>query len=265
MLHVYELARTQVQLQLQSRLQWRASFLIELLTTALWMLVYLGFWNVIFNRLGHFQGWTFASIVVFVGFQELFFGFSQSLFKGAQLYYYFIHSGRLELFLTRPIDPRLSAIANNIDPYQMMRSAVMFTVFMVAAARLGFHFSLPYLLGGMVLALLAAIAKALFALCVNYVAFWWDNVDALHELLGAFDHFLRVPLTVMPSALQLFFTLVLPYTFAATFPALLSGGTVSAGQALLPLLALAGSITGLFLLQTVLWRLGLKRYDGRGG
>ncbi|MFK7602180.1 ABC-2 family transporter protein [Deinococcus sp. SM5_A1] len=265
LLHAFELTGAHMRVQLRARLQFRASFVIELLTTALWMLVYVGFWSVIFSQISTFQGWTFASVVLFVAFQELFHGLSQGLFRGALLYYHFIHTGRLETSLTRPIDARLSAIALNVEPYQLIRSAVMFGLFTVFAVQLGAAFSLPHLLLGILTVLLAAVGKALFGLCVNYIAFWWSNVDALHEVLGTFDHFLRVPLNVLPSTLQLFFTFGLPYMFAATFPALLMGGEFPLRGILMALFGLAAALGGLFVLQEVLWRVGLRRYDGRGG
>lgn len=261
--HTLEVAGTRARVHWHAQLQWRASFFIELGTTALWMGIYLAFWRVVLSSFGTFEGWTLPSLIVFVAFQELFFGCCSGLFQGAMNYWWFIHSGRLETSLTRPMDPRLSAIALNVDPYQLLRSGLMFSVFIAIALHLGFPADPLRLAVAALLALAAAVGKTLLALSVNFIAFWWQNVDALHELIGSGDHFLRVPLDVLPRALQLVFTFGVPYVFAATFPALFSAGRLS-WAALLP--AAAGLLTALTLLwgiQELLWRRGVRAYDGR--
>lgn len=263
--YLFDIALTRMRIALYSQFQWQASFFIELATSALWMAVYLVFWSTVSKSFGNFEGWTLGSLVVFVAFQELFYGFSVGLFQGANGYWWYIHTGRLEISLTRPLDPRLNAIATNVDPYQLIRSLIMFTVFMVIGANLGFEFDLLRLIVAIALAFAAAVGKTLLALSINFVAFWWANVDALHEIIGSGDHFLRIPLDILPKGLQLFFTFGIPYMFAATFPALFSAQKLLWLDLLVPMAGLMLSLTALYFIQDLLWRRGVRRYEGRGG
>ncbi|MHB8928241.1 MAG: ABC-2 family transporter protein [Bacillota bacterium] len=251
--------------RLRARAQWRFSLFLEMGSTAVWMVVYLLFWDLIFVRSGGFGGWTFPSVMVFVAFQELFFGISRGLFLGALTYWWIIHTGRLDVHLARPMDPRLTAICLSVDPPQLIRSCLMFSLVLGIAVSMGFPLSLFRLLIAVLLAFLSAVGKALLALSINYIAFWWGNVDALHELIGTFDHFLSVPMTVLPNALQIFFTIGIPLFFAVTFPALFAGDRLSLASMGRPLLLLVACLGGWAFVQELLWRRGLRRYESYRG
>lgn len=256
---------TQFLLLLRGRTQFHVSFLLELLVTGVWMVVYLLFWRVIFSKISYFSGWTFPSLVVFVAFQELFFGMSRGLFYGALGFAYIIRMGRLDLYVLRPMDPRLACICINIQPVQLIRSGIMAGLCIGIAISMGFPFRLLHLLLSVILALLAALGKALMAFTVSYIAFWWGNVDAVYELMDAVDSFLQVPMNVMPTAFQLLFTLGIPLMFAATFPALFAGAALSAEDLLIPLMLLALGLGAWWGLQEWVWRKGLHKYESYGG
>lgn len=252
-------------IQLRARVQWRLSFFLDMLVTAIWMGIYVLFWRILLVNFLSVGGWTFPSLVIFVGFQELTYGINAGLFSGAMRFWVYINTGRLDVALARPMDARLSAILLNIDPWQLIRSGLMFTLFTALAVKLGLPFNPPAILAAIILSFFAAIAKTLLALTINYIAFWWGNVDFLHELIGTLDHFTGIPMTMLPNILQLLFTLGIPLMFAVTFPTLFISGKVSWNDFGLPLVGLGISLSFWVACQEYLWRKGLKAYESFGG
>lgn len=252
-------------IQAKQRFQWRASLAFDVISTAVWMGVYAMFWRVIFDRFPGFQGWSFPSILAFVAFQELSYGLLTGLFIGATKFWIHIKMGWLDNYLTKPFDPRLMAVVSRINPWQVAKSALMFTILLVLASRMGLNVDIIRVTVAVLLAFLGAVGRAMITMTINFVAFWWGDVDALHELIGTMDHFGSFPTTVFPTTIQIVFTLGFPLIFAATFPALFTAAKVALLDLAAPLLML---LIGLFIWATVLrvlWASGLRRYESYGG
>jgi len=119
---------------------------------------------------------------------------------------------------------------------------------------------------------LLALAATFLAFLLNFLiqctmaclCFWSERVNALERLIYIPMLFLSgtaAPLEAFPPALRRMVEWT-PFPLLVNFPAqLLSGGEVSIAAGFT---ALAVWITGLFLLMTLLWRIGVKRYGAMG-
>ena len=111
---------------------------------------------------------------------------------------------------------------------------------------------------------LAFLLNFLIQCTMACLCFWSERVNALERLIYIPMLFLSgtaAPLEAFPPALRRLVEWT-PFPLLVNFPAqLLSGGEV---QIAAGFTALAVWITGLFLLMTLLWRIGVKRYGAMG-
>ena len=111
---------------------------------------------------------------------------------------------------------------------------------------------------------LAFLLNFLIQCTMACLCFWSERVNALERLIYIPMLFLSgtaAPLEAFPPALRRLVEWT-PFPLLVNFPAqLLSGGEVPIAAGFT---ALAVWITGLFLLMTLLWRIGVKRYGAMG-
>ena len=174
--------------------------------------------------------------------------------------------GRLSPMLLQPLHPFWRYLASHVaeQATRLPFVALIATLFFLV---LPWAFWLPTpqrALLTLAATFLAFVLNFLIQCTMACMCFWSDRVNALERLIYIPILFLSgtaAPLDAFPPALRRLAEAT-PFPLLVNFPAqLLSGGEV---QIAAGFTALAIWITGLFLLMTLLWRIGVKRYGAMG-
>ncbi|MFW9994413.1 MAG: ABC transporter permease [Candidatus Odinarchaeota archaeon] len=260
-----KLIRRYLWMSFRSRIEYKASFYFEIFFQLVMLVISLMFWQVIFLKTTRFGNWTFEAVLVLHLYSQVFVAIFLTFFMGCHVFWRSIQTGRLDIYLARPLDPRVAFLAEQIRFHGSYR---LFLNLIVIGTLLWWlrvpinlmHFSLT-----MVMIVLTALALGLMQFTVNCISFYWIKAEAIDEFLDFVFEFYRYPLTVLPWFLQGLLTVGMPIIFAATWPALFLTGSL----ALLDYLVLIGElllvIGGWYIFLEMAWKAGLRRYESAGG
>jgi ABC-2 type transport system permease protein len=177
----------------------------------------------LFARISSLGGWSFEQVVLMFGFSQLSFGyFSVGFFELAnKLAEYYILEGNLDRPLLRPFSPLAQLVMENVNLRDLQIMVKGFAIVWWALARLDppVAMTVPVFLGVNAIAIVGATIYAGVFLIVASLNFWVKDRVGLVNPLFSVNEASRYPLTIYSTGVQWFFTFVIPFAFAAFFPA----------------------------------------------
>jgi ABC-2 type transport system permease protein len=250
----------------RSRLQYRLSFWLGVLTTVSVDLVPLLLMGIIFTRFPSVHGWGWRDIALLYGLDQLSFGLARCFSRQIDNFDNYIVTGDFDSFLVRPLPPLFHLLAARFEITELGRLCGGFVVLTVAARAAG----VPFTAGNVALALAAAIGGAMllfsFLLMVATVSFWHTRSGKLQDMVQASGRaFAGYPLSIYPAGVRWFLTLALPLALVTYYPAQRLLGRNETG-ALLPVFSVIAIPMGLLFLGLagLVWRAGLRHYQSTG-
>ncbi len=250
----------------RSRLQYRLSFWLGVLTTVSVDLVPLLLMGIIFTRFPSVYGWGWRDIALLYGLDQLSFGLSRCFSRQIDNFDNYIVTGDFDSFLVRPLPPLFHLLAARFEITELGRLCSGVVVLTVAARAAG----VPFTAGNVAIALAAAVGGAMllfsFLLMVATVSFWHTRSGKLQDMVQASGRaFAGYPLSIYPTGVRWFLTLALPLALVTYYPAQRLMGRNETG-ALPPVLSIAAIPMGLLFLGLagLVWRAGLRHYQSTG-
>jgi ABC-2 type transport system permease protein len=243
-------------------MEYRTSFFLGILANALDFGFGLVQYALFFSVAESVAGWEMPQLLTFYAvFMTVFSLHFIFLYPNLDGISTLVNSGKLDLVLTKPISPQ-----------------VLLSFRRLSFEELGSFATAQCLLWGLILTGTIPISAAqvvafLFALACAFLlvysvfvmflalAFWFEKLDNMSDLLWSMFGLCRYPVDVFPGWLRLIFRNILPIAFVTTVPA----------RALLaplePLILLQGGAlaTIFFLLACTFWRRILRTYSSAGG
>ncbi len=257
MMRVLRVVRAQLRASLSLALQYRLEFVVEGLLALLWMAVTLLPLLVVFGTRSSVAGWTFAEMLVVLGWFVALKGvlegtLSPSLTQVVE----HVRKGTLDFVLLKPADAQLLVSLAKIEPWRAVDLAGAALIFAYAFREIGHRPTLAQ--GLLAAALLCAAVLVLYsiAILVVSIAFIAVRVDNLLYLFQSVFDVARWPSSVFRGTLAIIFTYVLPLALMTTYPALALLGkltTRTAISALLGSIAFAG-------VARLIWLASIRRY-----
>ena len=229
------------------------------------LLISLLFWQVIFLNTNQFGNWTFEAVLILHLYSQVFAAIFLVFFMGCHIFWRSVQTGRLDIFLTRPLDPRLAFLAEQIRFHGSYRLFINLIVIGAILAFLRVKINFLYFGLTLTMVILSVLAIGIMQLTANCISFWWIRSDAIDEFLDFIFEFYRYPLTVLPWVVQVLLTFGMPVIFAATWPALFLIESIDL-MTFFTIFAWLIVIIGLwFILLQFAWNAGLRRYESGGG
>lgn len=241
---------------LMNAAQYRASFIVDLVTGAggtVGIVLPLLF---VYNHAEQVAGWSFHESLLVTGFFLLLEGtVGLAVEPNLSAVVEGVRSGSLDYLVLKPVDAQLVASMQRIAPAKIWDLLAGIGVIAWGQSAL----PTPSVGGAIVAAVLLAVGLlATYALWILIIctSFWFVRVDNLRYLLSAVLDAGRWPLTVYRGWVRLFLTVVIPVAAVTSYPALALLGRLE------PWLAWQGIGVALALLiiSRVTWRLALSRY-----
>jgi ABC-2 type transport system permease protein len=240
------------QANLQSVMEYRISFLTQVVGMMLNNFIYFAVWLIFFDRFKDVRGWGASDMYITFGVLASSFGLVSLLFGNTFMLGDIVNNGRLDYYLSLPRPVLLHAVAS-----RMISSGMGdFTYGFISYALSG-QFTWDGLLRFVLAILLAAVVFASFLILVNSLAFWVGVVSSFTSLMvNAMLTFGIYPITLFDNYAKLILFTVIPAALMGAIPAELIRSFT--WQTLAELLVGATILLGL---AVTVFRLGLKRYE----
>lgn len=262
LIHKLDLILSMLRIRLGRQMMYRASFWTAFFVDTTLFLVQLAFFSTLFLQVDSINGWSREQLVFFVG--------TFSIVDGLEMCFYFfglislpekIRSGKLDLYLTKPISPLFHITFESIDVGSGFLALPGIAMVIWATIQMKIPLTFGRVAGYLLLLVLMLVLLYDLVLIMRAVAFWVVQVSALEELEGELMGFaFRVPGIVFQGMFRLLFCVFLPYALLATIPTQFFTDSLTPGAWISTLL-----VTGGFtLLARWVWKAGLKRYESTG-
>jgi ABC-2 type transport system permease protein len=237
---------------LQSAMEYRASFLSQVIGMMLNNFIYFAIWIIFFDRFKEVRGWGIQDMYVTYGVLASSFGLVSLLFGNAFNLSDIIAKGRLDYYLSMPRPVLLHTIASRAIPSGMGDLTYGFLSYAASD-----YFTWDGLARFVLGTILAATVFAAFLILMQSLAFWLGTMSNFTGLaLNAMLTFGIYPITLFDNYAKLILFTLIPAALMGAVPA--EFVRAFTWQTLTQLLA--GAAIFLLIAVTV-FKAGLKRYE----
>jgi ABC-2 type transport system permease protein len=241
---------------ISAQLEYRANFLISLLSAlltaggALFGLVVLAGDG---NPVG---GWTYREASVVVGLFTLVQGFIGAvLYPNLSRLAEQIRLGTMDFNLLKPVDAQFLVSTRNIDPFRSIDLLIGGGLLTWAISGIPGITLLNLVTGlGLLLAALVIVYAIWFGLTTT--AFWFVKVENITELFNGLFRAGQFPVTAFPGWVRVLFTFFVPIAFITTVPAEALIGRLNLNSALSAL----GVAAVLLIVSRLFWQHAIRSY-----
>ncbi len=234
-----------LRVSIREAIQYRASFVAEVLVGALTAAGVAAPLFLVYARVGTVSGWTMEEALLVTGFFLLYNGFVRGLVEpnlGAIVDG--VRTGALDYLLIRPVDAQLLISCRKVAPAALWDVLAGVAVIAGALWRVG---------APSPVALVAATAMFVAGILATYglwvlivcTSFWFVRVDNLRFLLGAVTDAGRWPVSVYGRGVRIALTTIIPVALVSSYPAMALlnrlDGALALGAVATALVSLVGS------------------------
>ncbi len=255
----WRVLRTYFRLGVLGELEYRANFWVQLLESALGLVVALGGLSVVFTHTDSLAGWLPEHLLALVGIHMTVGGLINLIISPSlQRFMQDVRRGTLDFALVKPVDAQFIVSVQQVQLWKIVDVLLGIGVWLTALTRLGTKVGLLQAAAFGLAFVAGLIIVYSFWMILATIAFWAVRVENVFEIFNALFVAGRWPVNLYPQWLRLVLTFIVPVAFAVTVPAQALIGRLS-------FQALAGAVgLALFLLTVsrVFWQFGVRHYSG---
>lgn len=262
------LYRRLVAMEVRAQLQYRASFLLDLVTAALILAIEFGTVVMVFARFETLGGWTLPEVALLYGMAAMGFRTMDLIFSGFDPSDFGerVRLGQFDQILLRPAGVALQVLGSRFH-LRRLGGAFQGALIFALAVGIGDIAWTPAKVALVPLVLLGQIAffGALFVAGAT-VTFWTiQSIEAVNILTYGGNELINYPMHIYGILLRRFFTFVVPAVFVNYAPALYILERADP-LGLPPWSRFAAPVVGagMLALAAAFWRVGLRRYQSTG-
>lgn len=237
---------------LLSAMEYRVSFLLQVLGMMLNNAAYFVFWFIFFDRFESVSGWGLADMFVLFGTVAASFGLGVFLFGNIRSLSEVISGGRLDYYLALPRPVLLHSLASRSHASGL--GDFLYGILSFLFAR---QYALDSVARFVVGVVLGTVVFVSFLTLVQSLAFWIGSASMIAmQVSNALITFALYPLTLFDGTAKLILFTIIPAAFIGAVPA--EFVRAFSWEQLLLMVGAAGGL--LWLSVTVFYR-GLRRYE----
>jgi len=238
---------------------YRANFFIQLFESLLELATSIAGLAVIFTYTDRLGGWTPDQVLALVGVFFLVGGAIRFVLQPSlEQLIESVRDGTLDFTLVKPEDAQLVASIQRVEIWKLTDVVLGIGVLAVALARMGEHVGLAQAVQFAAALVAGGVIVYSFWILLATSAFWLVRVENILVVFQSMYEAGRWPVSIYPGWLRFGLTFVVPVGFAVTVPAQALGGHLT-----WPVVGGAAALAvGLFVVARLVWRLGLRRYQG---
>jgi ABC-2 type transport system permease protein len=251
----------------RSQLQYRASFVTDILGTVGVGLTELAEVWIIFHNVDFLGGLDFSAALLVFALSNIAFSLADMFVGHLDTLPTYIRMGQVDAFYVRPLPLLTQFMTSDISLRRVGRLAVAGIALAVALSTAGVRWSPATVVLIMVTVVSGtAIFSALFTAAGGLQFFFVDGAEVTNSMTYGGSYAAQQSQRVFPDPLRILWTFVIPTAFVAYFPALaildLPGDRLGP-----PWLAWCSPVAALvaWLVAATCWRAGTRHYQGAGG
>lgn len=254
----FRLIKAFARYSLARELEFSANFLVSVLIHIFFVAANLGFFALIWLRVGGFGGLSPYEMLFFTGTFHL----ADSIymiftFYGIMEIPELVRLGDMDYLLTKPVPSQFLTTFRGFSWYSLTDLILALLMIGYAVGHINFHFTWTGLLIFLVMVIFGAAISYSMSCLVMTLSFILIKVDAVWTAFFEIGEFEKYPLGIYPPPWKLIFSITLPMIIVANFPAHFALGKLSAGQ--MVWFFLAGVI--LLFASNRFWQFGLQKYQ----
>jgi ABC-2 type transport system permease protein len=260
--------RRLIQIQVRSQMQYRFGFWVDLIGTGLFSAGAILSFYVALTRFGSIGGWTLGEVAFLYGMIEIGFGLMDLIFGGfdPDEFSIAVRQGTFTQVLLRPIGLWTQVLGSKFIMRRLGRCIQGILVLLIAVSVANITWT-PLKLLYLPLVLLAQVLcyGSLFVVGAALTFFTIERVEAMNIVTYGSTEMTQYPMSVYPLWLRNVFTFIVPTIFMNYYPALyfLDKPDPLGFPAAAPFFAPFVSIA-MLCISYVIWRFGLRHYQGTG-
>jgi viologen exporter family transport system permease protein len=249
----------------RGQLQYRANFLMWIVTGLVYQLTGFAFIWVVLTRFGSLAGWTLGEVAFLYGVRLLGHGAGLLIFGRVLDLEDYVREAQFDRMLVRPWPPLLQVFTERFNPAPIGDFLGGLGLFLAANAMAGVDWSLPAVVFLVLTVLGAAMVEVGLKLMAGTLVFRFLSARALVRIVDdLFSNFGNYPMRIF-GTWQLVLTFLLPVAFLAYLPS-----TVLLARtdelAIHPVFAYLAPLAGVivFSLALLFWRSEMRQYKSSG-
>lgn len=219
----YDLYRRLILIQIQSQLQYRAAFLMDMLSMMAINGLYFVSIALLLQRFKNIGGWTLGEIAFLYGVVETAFGTMDMVFSGFDYATFgnLVRLGRFDQMLLRPIHVTVQVLGSSFLLRRWGRILQGVIVLGVAFGMGEVHWTLAKLLYfPVVLVSVISFFGGLYVIG-STITFWTiESIEAMNVFTYGGGEMMSYPMHIYQEWVRKFFTYILPAIFLVYYPAL---------------------------------------------
>ncbi len=241
-------------------MNFRANFLLWMITELLWFLGQIVFVDVLFLYTDTIGDWTKWEVVALIGTHQI-------ISQVFQAFFYvnlanlpeLIRTGRLDLMLLLPIDPQFAVSTRQFGMDNVVNALVGVAFVVFSLAKLGITPNFAQVLCYTLAVGFGAVIHYAIMFCLASLSFWIVRAQGL--IYGYYNlvNIARYPDQVFGGVFKFIFTWLVPVIVVANAPARIL--VRAADKPLLPMLQLATVSLLAVVLSRLFWSFALRRYS----
>jgi ABC-2 type transport system permease protein len=264
-LHLY---RRLVALQIRAQLQYRVSFMLEVMAAAITLAAFFGALALIFQRFGNLRGWKLGEVAFLWGLIELAFGLMDMIFSGFDPgdFGQQVRRGSFDQLLLRPVNITLQVLGSKFILRRLGRIIQGLAIFWIALALVDIQWSwLKIIYLPLVLTSLICFFGGLFIMGAT-ITFWTvESIEVINIFTYGGSEMMAYPMHIYQDWLRRFFTYIIPAALLNYYPALFFLDKPDP-FGLPPFTPFLAPVVGpaILALSLAFWRFGIKHYQSTG-
>jgi len=239
-------------------MEFRLDFFFRVIMDVIYYVVNILFFKVIFLHTPLLAGWTQEQMMIFVASYLLVDAINMTIFSTNMWWLpYFINKGELDYYLIRPVAPLFFLSLREFSANSFLNLIIASSFFTYTLVHYPGDFS-----GWEVLLLIALIFNGtLIYYCTHLLmvlpVFWTHSSKGFVDLFYSMGIAMERPDRIYRGWLRMVFTIILPFSLIASFPARIFIEKFD-WATFTHLMLVTG---GLWVLMLFVWRLGLRNYS----
>lgn len=255
-----------VKLRIKSQMEYRISFIMEVLSQFCITVVDFLAIVLLFARFRHLAHWDMWEVGFLYGMMGISFSLAMMLPRGFDTFQDLVVRGEFDNMLIRPLGTFYQVFAYQFHLRRLGGLAQALIIFIVANS----HLEISWTVGKVIFFIAATVGGSCFFMGLMVIGattcFW--TVQSI-EIINIFTHGGTVmgsyPISIYRYWFRHFFTFVVPLAFVNYFPSLVLLEKPDPNGAPYILSQIAPAVGVLFLLiSTAFWRFGVKHYQSTG-
>lgn len=266
--HSFDIYKRLLRVQLQGQMQYRISFILEMLSTGITLSLFFVSIALVMQRFGALGGWSLGEVAFLWGLVETSFGLMDMIFSGfdPQSFGQRIRLGTFDQLLLRPVNITVQVLGSEFVLRRLGRILQGVAIFSIALTLTDIQWTvakvlyLPLVIGGMI-----CFFGGLFIIGSTFTFWTIESIEAMNIFTYGGSEMCSYPMHIYPGWLRTLFTYIVPGIFLNYYPAIYfldkpdPLGMTKLAPFLNPVVG-AGVLSGALLF----WHFGIKHYQSTG-